>query len=109
MLDTVVYTYGDDSWGDLLTGYNGATISYDEIGNPLSDGTWTYTWERGRQLASMSDGTTTWTYTYDADGMRTSRTNGIHTPEVIVLAISSIIAVTAFVVAAIGAGWMTIN
>ena len=27
----------------------------------------------------MSDGTTTWTYTYDADGMRTSRTNGIDT------------------------------
>jgi len=79
VLDTVVYTYGDDSWGDLLTAYDGATITYDEIGNPLSDGTWTYTWERGRQLASMSDGTTTWTYTYDADGMRTSRTNGTDT------------------------------
>ena len=23
------------------------------IGNPLSDGTWTYTWEKGRQLARM--------------------------------------------------------
>ena len=79
VLDTVVYTYGDDSWGDLLTAYDGATITYDEIGNPLNDGTWTYTWERGRQLASMSDGTTTWTYTYDADGMRTSRTNGTDT------------------------------
>ena len=72
---TVNYTY-DTSWGDLLTGYNGQTISSDTIGNMLSDGTWTYTWEHGRELATMSNGTTTWTYTYNADGMRTSRSNG---------------------------------
>jgi YD repeat-containing protein len=41
-----------------------------------NDGTWTYTWEHGRELASMTDGSTTWNYTYDADGMRTKRTNG---------------------------------
>ena len=63
----------------MLTAYDGAAITYDGIGNPLSDGTWTYTWEHGRQLASMSDGTTTWTYTYDADGMRIGRTNGTDT------------------------------
>ena len=45
----------------------------------LTDGTWTYTWQNGRELASMTDGTTTWTYTYDANGMRTSRTNGTKT------------------------------
>ena len=39
----------------------------------LSDGTWTYTWKQGRQLASMS-GSGTWTFTYDADGMRTKCT-----------------------------------
>jgi RHS repeat-associated protein len=77
--DTVTYTYGDASWGDLLTAYDGVAITYDEMGNPLSDGTWTYTWEHGRQLASMSNGTTTWTYTYDANGMRTSRSNGTDT------------------------------
>ena len=44
-------------------------------GDIISDGTWTYTWEHGRQLASMSGGTT-WNYTYDADGMRTGRSNG---------------------------------
>ena len=49
------------------------------IGTPLNDGTWIYTWERGRQLKSMSNGTTTWNMTYDADGMRTSRTNGTNT------------------------------
>ena len=79
VLDTVNYTYGDSTWGDLLTAYDGATITYDGIGNPVSDGTWTYTWEHGRQLASMSNGTTTWTYTYDANGMRIGRTNGTDT------------------------------
>ena len=47
----------------------------------VSDGTWTYTWEHGRQLAGMSDGTTTWDYTYDADGLRTKRTDGDTTYE----------------------------
>ena len=42
----------------------------------LSDGTWTYTWEHGRELATMSNGSTTWTNTYNADGLRTKRTNG---------------------------------
>ena len=50
ILDTVPYTYGDSDWGDLLTGYDGKTISNDAIGNPLSDGTWTYTWERGGRV-----------------------------------------------------------
>ena len=78
-LYTMRYTYGDASWGDLLTAYNGVAITYDEIGNPLNDGTWTYTWEHGRQMASMSNGTTTWDMTYNADGLRTGRTNGTNT------------------------------
>ena len=62
--------------GDLLTAYDGVAISYDTIGNPLSDGTWTYTWQQGRQLASMTSGDTIWQYTYDANGTRTRRSNG---------------------------------
>jgi hypothetical protein len=46
---------GDSQWGDLLTAYDGNAITYDQIGNPLSDGEWTYTWQHGRQLASMSN------------------------------------------------------
>ena len=72
-------TYGDSQWGDLLTAYDGQTLSYDTIGNLTADGTWTYTWEHGRQLQKMSNGTTEWTFTYDADGMRTGRTNGSKT------------------------------
>ena len=78
-LAVYTYTYGDSSWGDLLTAYNGIPRTYDEIGNLLTDGTWTYTWRNGRELASMSNGTATWSYTYDANGMRTSRTNGTKT------------------------------
>ena len=70
------YTYGDENWSDLLTAYNGTAISYDEIGNPTSDGTWAYTWEHGRQLGIMSNSTETWTYTYNTVGLRTKRTNG---------------------------------
>jgi len=76
---TKSYTYGNSNWGDLLTAYNGNTISSDAIGNMTNDGTWTYTWEHGRELATMSSGGTTWTYTYDADGMRTKRTTGSST------------------------------
>ena len=80
ILDTVQYKYEDESqWGDLLTKYDDVAISYDDIGNPLSDGTWTYTWEHGRELTAMGNGSTTWTYTYDANGMRTSRSNGTTT------------------------------
>jgi RHS repeat-associated protein len=52
------------------------TITYDATGNPLSDGTWNYSWEEGRKLASMSHGSSAWTFTYDANGMRIRRANG---------------------------------
>ena len=82
-LDTVSYTYGDSEWGDLLTAYDGDTITYDAIGNPLSDGTWVYAWENGRQLASMSAGETTWEFEYNAGGLRKSRSCGDTTYEYI--------------------------
>ena len=74
--NTANYAYGDSDWRDLLTEFNGQTITYDSIGNPTSYRGNTLTWEHGRTLTSLSNGTTTWTYTYDADGMRTQRTNG---------------------------------
>ena len=62
-------------WGDPLTAYDGKPIAYDGLGNPLTYDGWTYAWEHGRELATMSNGTTTWTYTYDSDGLRTGRTD----------------------------------
>ena len=73
------YTYGNEDWGDLLTSYDGESITYDGIGNPTSyyNGTrWSFGWEHGRELVSASNGTTTWNYTYNSDGLRTQRTNG---------------------------------
>ena len=70
------FTYGNATWGDLLTKINGTAVTSDAIGNILSDGTSTYTWKNGRQLATSTKNGVTWTYTYDTNGMRTARTNG---------------------------------
>ena len=72
------YGYATDSWKDRLTSYNGQTITYDAIGNPLTynnGSAYTFTWE-GRQMQTATKGNTTWTYTYNADGLRTGKTNG---------------------------------
>ena len=80
---TVVnYTYGNTNWKDLLTAYNGNAITYDAIGNPLTyyNGT-TFTWERGRKLATATtaDGTAI-SYKYNDSGIRTQKTvNGVAT------------------------------
>ena len=71
------YTYGNTQWRDLLTAYDGESITYDGSGNPLSyyNGTrWTFTWENGRSLATATDGTASISYAYDASGLRTSKT-----------------------------------
>lgn len=73
------YTYGATGWQDLLTAFDGETITYDDIANPLSyyNGTrWTFTWENGRSLATATDGTTNISYSYDANGLRTTKTVG---------------------------------
>ena len=49
----------DPTWKDELASYDGASISYDNIGNPTDDGTWEYTWTQGRKLQQMTDGSTT--------------------------------------------------
>ena len=75
------YTYGNSNWQDLLTAYNGTTITYDAIGNPNNwrDGM-TFSWQKGKQLASVVKNGTTYSYAYDSTGIRTSKTvNGITT------------------------------
>lgn len=80
---TVIKTYGytDSTWSDLLTSFNGQTITYDEIGNPLQyrDGL-SFTWAKGRQLQSVTKDGLTASYTYDENGLRLSKTvNGVTT------------------------------
>ena len=66
------YTYGNATWKDLLTGFDGKTIEYDAQGNPVKYLGHTLTWKKGRQLKSF-DGNT---YIYNANGIRTSKTIG---------------------------------
>lgn len=76
-LDTISYGYGDSTWKDLLTSYDGQALTTDAIGNLTSDGTWSYTWQHGRQLAQMSkpngSGTENINFTYDAQGHRIAK------------------------------------
>ena len=79
-LKTLLYT--DSEWGDLLTSYNGHTITYDALGNPLSyynGSSYQFTWE-GRRLVGAVKGTKTMSFTYDDNGLRTTKTvNGVTT------------------------------
>ena len=72
---THTYTYGNTAWKDQLTAYDGQTITYDAIGNPLTyrDGL-SFTWQNGRQLASATKNGVTTAYTYNGDGSRSSKT-----------------------------------
>ncbi len=78
--DSIVYYYGNTNWKDLLTSYDGQSITYDTIGNPLTyrDGM-SFTWE-GRQLKSSIVNSQNVEYTYDSNGIRTGKTvNGVTT------------------------------
>lgn len=80
---TVNYTYGVSNlpgWNDVLASYNGKTITYDEIGNPLTYDGWTYVWEGGRQLKRTTKDGSTIDYKYDDNGIRKFKTvNGVTT------------------------------
>lgn len=76
---TIVYNYGNSSWTDLLTSYNGKNITYDAIGNPTAYLGYTLKWN-GRQLSSLSGNGVTASYKYDADGLRSyKKVNGVET------------------------------
>ena len=70
------FGYSTDGWTDMLTSYGGSAVTHDALGNILSF----YTWQAGRRLAGMTDGTNTYGYKYDDNGIRTEKTvNGITT------------------------------
>ena len=77
---TVNYSYDDENWKDKLTAYDGKTITYDEIGNPLTYDGYTYTWEGGRRLKGITGNNNTISYKYNDEGIRTEKTvNGVIT------------------------------
>ena len=82
-MQTIPYAYRDASWKDQLTSFDGKTITYDEIGNPLTYDGWAYTWKVGRMLHSMVRGgenAVNVQFTYDHTGLRVKkRVNGVDT------------------------------
>ena len=74
---TDTYEYTDSDWKDLLTSYNGTTITYDAVGNPLSynnSTAWKFTWEDAHDLATAKGNGKSISYHYDMDGVRDSKT-----------------------------------
>ena len=73
------FTYGNTEWRDLLTAYNGNSITYDTVGNPTTwyDGA-AMTWVNGKRLASISatNSHSALAFTYDVDGLRLTKTVG---------------------------------
>ena len=78
---TIEYTYGDSGWKDLLTGYNGENITYDEIGNPLTYRGAELSWKNGRQLATYSGKGYNISYKYTDGGIRKNKTVNGQTTE----------------------------
>ena len=73
------YTYGDNVWADLLTKYDGIEIKYDNVGNPTkyyNGSNYTFTWQQGRQLATVTTDSANISYVYDMAGVRSSKTVG---------------------------------
>jgi len=78
LISSNTYSYTNSQWVDQLTTFNGQSITYDEIGNPLSyynGSRYTFTWN-GRELATAVKGSTSISYKYGADGLRTQKTVG---------------------------------
>ena len=84
----VTFTYATSGWTDQLTQVKKTyllggvpydaieAVTYDNIGNVLTCGDKSYTWENGRNLTAITEGSATYSYTYDEEGIRTSKTVG---------------------------------
>ena len=68
------YGYSDVNWRDKLTSFNGQTITYDGIGNPLTyrDGI-SFIWKYGRTLEYFDNLSYNVFYRYNADGIRVEK------------------------------------
>lgn len=69
----VVYGYENNNWKDQLTTYDGQTITYDAMGNPLSYKRMDLTWKKGRMLRKIQKEDQDIQYVYNSDGVRTGK------------------------------------
>lgn len=100
------YTYGNGSWADLLTGFNGEPILYEgqslsadgtitgapKSGNPIRyfNGTrWSFDWAEGQNLVTAETSTgsvdTGLSFAYDANGLRTEKKTVTKTYDVVLV------------------------
>ena len=76
IIKTDTYQYSNSNWEDQLTNFNGSSITYDAIGNPLTIGnSIEMTWINGRSLSTYEDTTKNLniSYEYNVDGIRTAK------------------------------------
>ncbi len=76
IMKTDTYQYSNINWIDQLTSYNGNSIIYDEIGNPLTiSNNIKMSWINGRSLYSYEDISKNLkvNYQYNIDGVRISK------------------------------------
>ena len=72
--DNKSYGYSSSGWKDLLETYDGQTITYDAIGNPLQYRNGIHlTWTNGRMLANYQSDIYNVSYKYNYNGLRTSK------------------------------------
>ena len=74
-----VTTYKYQDGTDRLMSFGSESFVYDAMGNPTTYRGMTCTWEKGRQLKSMTSAAGTATFTYDGTGLRKSKTVGNET------------------------------
>ena len=70
------YAYRTTGWKDQLTAYDGQSITYDTMGNPLSYRGMQMTWQKGRELKGVEKDGTSVTYAYNQEGVRIRKTVG---------------------------------
>ena len=68
-------------WKDQMISFDGTPVTYDEIGNVVSYDGYTYDWEKGRQLSSISGNNLNVSYDYNSSGLRTKKVVGDKTTE----------------------------
>lgn len=72
--EKIKYEYDNYIWIDRLFNYNGESIIYDEIGNPISIGdNINLTWINGKELNSYNAPNLSINYKYNKDGVRVSK------------------------------------
>ena len=70
-----------NGWRDQMAYFNDKPITYDEIGNVISYNGYTYDWEKGRQLSSITGNGLNMSFDYNSSGLRTKKVVGDKTTE----------------------------